>query len=121
MDDDDSPREVDQPATSIDPSPRHPEPALTAAAQAPTATGEASEATAPLEHTFTTSTPAQGSRLAQLAAEAHRLRRPPRRTTPLLHPEVGRLPILSSGKAPSPKPDARPQLSTPRPKNYGRF
>eukprot|EP00873_Tetraselmis_striata_P007261 jgi/Tetstr1/427525/TSEL_017651.t1 len=82
MDDDDPPREVDKPATSAKPAP-HPEPAPTAAAQAPTATGEASEATAPLEHTSTTCTPAQASRMAQLAAEAHRLRRPPRRTTPL--------------------------------------
>eukprot|EP00873_Tetraselmis_striata_P045016 jgi/Tetstr1/465280/TSEL_009981.t1 len=119
MDDDDPPPEVDQPATSVDPTP-HPEPAPPAAAQAPTATREASEATAPLEHASTTSTIAQGSRVAQLAAEAHRLRHLPRRTIPL-RPPVDRMLIFSAGKAHNPKPDTRPRLSTPQRKNYGRF
>eukprot|EP00873_Tetraselmis_striata_P013794 jgi/Tetstr1/434058/TSEL_023202.t1 len=119
MDDDYPPPEIDQLATSVDSVP-HPEPAPTAAAQAPTATREASEATASLEHTSTTSTPAHASRLALLAAEAHRLRRPRRRTIPL-QPPVGRLLILSAGKAPNPKPDARLRLSELQPKNYKHF
>eukprot|EP00873_Tetraselmis_striata_P042152 jgi/Tetstr1/462416/TSEL_007422.t1 len=46
MDSDASPPAVEQPATSVDPAP-HPEPAPPAAAQTPTATREASEATNP--------------------------------------------------------------------------
>eukprot|EP00873_Tetraselmis_striata_P036746 jgi/Tetstr1/457010/TSEL_043674.t1 len=120
MDDDDPPLEVDQPATSVDPAP-HDEPAPPAAAHALSETGEASEATTPLEHTSTTNTPAQASGRAQLAAEAHRIRRPPRRTIPL-EPPVGRLRIFSAGKAPNPQPDARSRLlSAPQHKNCGRF
>eukprot|EP00873_Tetraselmis_striata_P002518 jgi/Tetstr1/422782/TSEL_013579.t1 len=85
MEDDDPPSEVDRPAKSVDPAP-HPEPASPAAVYVPTATREASEVTVLLEHTSATSTPAQASCMAQLAAEAHRVRRPPRRTIPLQPP-----------------------------------
>eukprot|EP00873_Tetraselmis_striata_P004218 jgi/Tetstr1/424482/TSEL_015010.t1 len=118
MDGDDSPPAVEQPATSVAPAP-HPEPSPPAATHAPTATGEASEATAPLEQSYTTSTPSQASRLAHLAAEARRPRRSPRRTSPL-QLQVGRLRIPSAGKAPNPKPDACLRLSAPPPKNNGR-
>eukprot|EP00873_Tetraselmis_striata_P034785 jgi/Tetstr1/455049/TSEL_041905.t1 len=120
MGDDDPPSDADEPPTSVYPAP-HPKPAPPAAAHAPTATGEALEATAPLVLTSTTSTPAPACLRAQLEAKAHRLRRPPRRTIPLQQPPVGRLRIIPAGKALIPKPDARPRLSAPQPKNCGRF
>eukprot|EP00873_Tetraselmis_striata_P033037 jgi/Tetstr1/453301/TSEL_040293.t1 len=73
----------------------------------------------PLEHTPTSSTPAQTSRLAQLAAEAHRPRRPPRRTAPL-QPQVDGMRMLRR-QGTQPKLEARPRLSAPPSKNYGRF
>lgn len=65
----DPPSNVDQPVTSVIPA-RHPMPAPAAVAHAPTATGQASEATAPLEPTSTACTPAHAPHRANLAAVA---------------------------------------------------
>eukprot|EP00873_Tetraselmis_striata_P015719 jgi/Tetstr1/435983/TSEL_024864.t1 len=119
MDGEDPPPE-DQPATSVDPAP-HPEPAPPAAAQAPTAREEASVAnlqdpsSIPPEPAHQPWRPAYPSSRQRLIGPA---------SPSAVRPPCSRRWAVcgcSAGKAPNPKPDARPRLSAPQPKNYGRF